>query len=394
MGGTGSDQATGDRGTLLRRAGLLVGSCALTVLVADCAIGWYDGAHTDVRHLVFPPNVSLQLEVARGLLPGIEGPTRFSTNNVGLRGRRFEGAGEGPRALVLGGSTAELFYVDDDDAWPAVMERTLRSEHPRAWVGNAGRAGLTVRANTVQLRHLLEPIKPELVVVIAGINDLASCIAEETTSEYLQTQTTAALEAQLVDSVFFDVRHRFSSAILRRVAAVLRPVPRMAASQDVEGAFFEERRRNRRSATRVDVVPDIADCKRVYRERLDGLVRLAEASGANVVLLTQGSLYRADLSEREERQLWFGSVDQSLFSERRPKRYYTAAVMAELLTQMNRVVLDVCAARSLACLDVDALLPKTTESYYDDVHFNAVGSRRLGVAMGRLWLESLKAGAR
>ena len=104
----------------------------------------------------------------------------------------------------------------------------------------------------------------------------------------------------------------------------------------------------------------------------------AGRQGFVLVFLTQGSLYRDDLGAQERALLWFGSVDQNPFASEAPQRYFTVGVMKRLLAEYNARMLEVCARRRLTCVDVARELRATTDTYYDDVHFNTGGSRRLG----------------
>lgn len=45
------------------------------------------------------------------------------------------------------------------------------------------------------------------------------------------------------------------------------------------------------------------------------------------------------------------------------------------MAQFNARVLKVCRDRRLECIDLDRYVPRTLESFYDDVHFNESGSR-------------------
>ena len=52
--------------------------------------------------------------------------------------------------------------------------------------------------------------------------------------------------------------------------------------------------------------------------------------------------------------------------------------MQALLKQYNDRTLQVCQEQDLNCWDADSYLPKTTATYYDDVHLNVSGSHALG----------------
>src|SRR6185503_10261687 len=84
------------------------------------------------------------------ILHGIHGPSRFRVSSLGFRGD--EDPGEGALALLaLGGSTTECLYLDQAEAWPALLEDELaRALGRKVWVANAGRSGRTTRDHACQ----------------------------------------------------------------------------------------------------------------------------------------------------------------------------------------------------------------------------------------------------
>jgi len=72
------------------------------------------------------------------------------------------------RVVVVGDSTAFGVGVDDDDTWPAQLQRMLRED---ATIINAGVPGYsTFQALRMAEKYALEP-KPDVLVVCAGFND-------------------------------------------------------------------------------------------------------------------------------------------------------------------------------------------------------------------------------
>src|SRR5262249_4631618 len=112
-------------------------------------------------------------------MAGVEGPSHFAISSLGFR------ASERPPSeplslLCVGGSTTECLYLDQAEAWPALLERELAARLGRAvWVANAGKSGRTARDHVPQLHQLLEQ-EPhcERVLLLCGVNDLGAWLAE------------------------------------------------------------------------------------------------------------------------------------------------------------------------------------------------------------------------
>lgn len=95
----------------------------------------------------------------------------FTVNRYGLRG--VLPANPKParltRVLCLGGSTTFGYTVTDGDEWPVRLREALGDG---VEVVNAGRPGATTYANFTYLRDRLLQLKPDVVVLYEGFNDM------------------------------------------------------------------------------------------------------------------------------------------------------------------------------------------------------------------------------
>jgi hypothetical protein len=351
-----------------------------------------------VRHILHPPSHATTFRPEPGVMPGIDmAQTRFTTNAIGLRGRELPPAGTTPRWIAVGGSSTESLFLDDADAWTAVLERELRDKHGRdVWLGNAGKSGLSTFSHVSELFAYEDEIAPALVIMQAGFNDMSLCI-----SGGRQDVIDTALRFRHADYpatygmfVFHEVRPPLTVSrwrleeLVDRVgdrflSGAARPLPRAYVVQDNAASHYRVLRQRRQAARKLDTAPVIDECLRAYAANLRRIADWADARKVRLVLLTQGSLYRDDIAPGDERLLWFGSVDESFFSDPPPERYFSVRVMREILGRYNAAMLALCAERKLWCYDVDTFVPQTSAMYYDDAHVNVQGSRTLGAEVAK-----------
>lgn len=354
---------------------------------------WSDGkTAADVRHFLHTPNRVTNFFPKPDVMPGVDyAKSSFTTNDAGLRGDLLPSPNT-YRILTIGGSSTEVLYLDDKDAWPYRLQQELGSRLQRAiWVGNAGKSGLNSFSHLTQMYFALQEMKPDMVIVTAGINDLNQCI-----SGGLNAVIDNAERVKKPNFVFDYAQHVFDRTLplqhqeppLRLVSLFNQLVtpekknssPTDAVEQDEAGLFYVEQRRMRQQAEKTSQAPNIAACVTAFQENLKKIVRLGKTNNVPVIFVTQGALYRPDLTTAEENLLWFGSVGSNPFGKS-ATQYYSAATMDQLLNAYNSTTLSVCRAENIPCWDADNELPQTTETYYDDVHFNIAGSRNMATKL-------------
>ena len=372
-------------------------ACLLAVGLAEIALRIATPAPGMVRHILHPPGLASTFRPEPGVMPGIDmAETHFTTNAIGLRGREMPPPGT-PRWIAVGGSSTESLFVDDADAWTAVLERELRSKHGRdVWLGNAGKSGLTTFSHVSELLAYEDEIAPSLVVMQSGFNDMSLCISGnrqdviDTALRFRHADYPAtygrfvfheirpppSLASWRLEDLIGRVRERFSPAAARSPE-------RAYVVQDNAASHYRVLRQRRQAAGKIDAAPAIDECLRAYAATLRRIADWAQARKVRLVLLTQGSLYRDDITPADDALLWFGSVDESFFNEPPPKRYFSVRVMREMLGRYNATMLALCAERSLWCYDVDTFVPQTSAMYYDDAHVNVQGSRTLGAEVAK-----------
>ena len=335
------------------------------------------------RFYLWPPNMTAVLRPAPPTIPGITGPSHFSVNSLGVRGREPKRADRREyRIFTIGGSTTECLFLDDAKTWPHLLQETLKrtADGRDVWIGNIGKSGTTTRDHMLQLRHLL-PQHPriDLVLALVGINDLNWRLRKGDKNLLPPERQLHHAFAVLPTSDPWAFASVPSSApwykrtaiygLLRKVRAWLETSVRLADWQeDPAGHFYEKRRAERatRTAT-LDELPDLTSALIEYAANLNVMIDLTEEHGARIVLMTQPVMWRADLNVTEEGLLWNGwSTEDGV--------YYSPRALAAGMELYNRELLRVCTLRGITCIDLAALVPRTAEIFYDDAHYTEKGA--------------------
>ncbi len=337
---------------------------------------------------VWPPGLERVFLPAPGLLPGVSGPSVFRIDRLGFRST------ERPPApllsvLALGGSTTECLYLDQSETWPALLQERLRATRdPTVWVANAGRSGRTTRDHVLQLRQLLvQPPRFDLLLLLAGTNDLASWLAGQA------PDPTPPGESPELLARAFDVLPlaRTPGGPHRRTALwnlldaaherFSRP-PGMPQVEDEAAAIYATWRAHRRTAaTRIERLPDGTAALHAFECQLAAIAELCQTLGVKLVLLTQPALWDERLPVELEGRLWMGGVGD--YQAQPGCAYYSAGALARGLALFDERMRRFAAARGLPCLDLARAIGSDPRCFYDDVHFSEAGARAAAEFLAR-----------
>ncbi len=323
----------------------------------------------------FPAN-SRRTFAAEPGLPGMaETPVRFTTNAYGYRGGPLampRPAGE-LRVFVVGGSTVECIFLDDTAAVTAVLERRLaagRTAGRRPRVYGAGKSGDRSYDHVAMVAHRIVHLQPDVVVVLAGVNDLAAGIAGR---DYLLFSPTRGREADPGSIIT-----RFGMTELQTGRALYWGIRRFAGRSDeeaplqVSGYRSALARQRALPATERPPPTDVAP----YERNLATLAGIARAQGFRLVFATQGTTWNSPDPGAAEWHWMTGDTVR-----------YREDLLDAAMERYNDAMRRVGAAQGVPVFDLARALPKTLDYYYDDVHFNARGADTTATLLARFLAE-------
>ena len=304
-------------------------------------------------YLPLRPHNSMELHVA---LSGVSPLAHNTTNRWGLRGD------EPPQEwdkfftiVVIGGSTAQCYYLDDHKTWPYLLQEKMRGYAPNTWVGNGGISGHSTYAHILFVREAISKMKPNAVIFLVGINDLWYSMNDEqrrlgNPAEHTGWKQRVLGESRLVQILFLWKIILFDHVVVLERSANADFVP--------EGLAKEmELPTNLRL-----LIPSIDD----YRNNIHTLISEARKLGVKPFFLSQPLLF-------DESDKWRNTVGWR-YSMNGRKGKLSASTYAKLLAMFNQELIQTCRADSADVLDLAAEIPHNEEYFYDMMHFNEKGA--------------------
>lgn len=323
---------------------------------------------------------TLELRPDPAVLGGLSATATFTINRFGFRSSRMQSiikSSDTARIFAVGGSTTECLYLDDADAWPEVLQRQLAGSSPGVSIDviNAGHSGDTTRDHIALLTQRIVALKPDIVLFLVGINDLALQL-EPDYSPLRGDSRSIIPEARPQVSVWLKTGAADFSQLARAAILAWRRGTKHDAGrnpvQDLHGKWIARARDELRKTPIREVLPDSLPAAE-FAENLRTLVAAARAGGAEAVLLTQPALWGAPSGEWES-LLW---------------RSYRGRIPHQtlwlLMERFNDATRQVAAELDVPLVDLAVAIAKTPAMFYDDDHVTVAGARAIGREIARVF---------
>jgi lysophospholipase L1-like esterase len=273
-------------------------------------------------------------------------------NELGMRGPSLaQPLPPGGLSLVfLGGSTTENYAYAEGDTFPVQVGAALATALARpVRVLNAGMSAGTSSTSLARLQHQVLDLRPDVVVVMDGINDLLDGFH----SSYRR-----------------DGRH------LER-PPVLGETPRSYLYDWLRRTWLPRQPHRPRPDQEVRVT-DYADfpSRQVFARNLRSMAAIAEAHGVDALFLSMGTMYR-DPPEPGDRERFVMAAALGSHAT----AYPDAASLAAGMRAFNDVVLALPESPHVRVFDLASRLPRSWDVFYDDCHFTKPGNRLVAATL-------------
>lgn len=311
----------------------------------------------------FPPRFAVDLAPEPGL-PGVTRGVRFQTNNLGFRGPDLvrPKPPDEVRIFLVGGSTTECCYLDDEDALHGALQKALAPAFTAGVsvrVYNAGKSGDFTCDHVAMVSQRIVHLEPDLVIIFAGFNDLVRSIHSY---DYLHVIENPGLfgtrdltkmlltESQIACRLVYALWGVSPDEEQTRIGVV---------SNMREKAAMRDRTPKTDLPPRLDLEP--------YRRNLTTLAGIAAAHRFRLVFMTQVTT-------------WDSSADPGIaewhWQTIRHGVAYRPALLDDAIRTLNDSMRHVARESDVPLCDLEKSdLPRTRECFYDDCHFNAKGAR-------------------
>jgi lysophospholipase L1-like esterase len=262
--------------------------------------------------------------------------------------------------VFLGGSTTECTYVDEPARFPYLVGRLLEGEtHLKVNSYNAGRSGNNTLHSLNVLLNKVVNLKPDIVVMMHNINDLAILMYEKTywntnpsRSPIIEKKPNFQTVGKDLEQTFHLVRDLTFPHLSRAVKKIWR------FGRQPQGDEFKDVR-----GRKITIDQDLL--VREFSLNLQTFINICRARGITPVLMTQPSRL-TDHPDPLIKKLMHGlETSQGI----------TYAEFKGAFDRLNQTIRDLGAKNHLLVIDLAQEIPPVKENICDVAHLNDRGSR-------------------
>lgn len=321
----------------------------------------------DRDYKTLPPGMLETIDVVGDTLVGISGIQKITTDDQGYRVTRPIDYRNKPdntyRIFAIGGSTTEQIVLDDRRTWAHLLQEELSATagFGAVEVINTGISGARAINHLATLRQVLD-YSPDLVLILVGINDWNRHIWNEFGAPEVRNPGVPRSDIQ------------FSISLVGLVMNGLlggrdEPDPDAVKIEDGEYYYLQND-----SLSRDDVrsfAPD--SVSEDYASVLREIASTCLEAGIDCMFATQPHAYEPDIEDGLRKRLWMTP----------PNTEYTLDLpsLEHVANTYNSHLLQLASETGLGKCDLAANFEASTETLFDDCHYNVEGARRVAAML-------------
>jgi hypothetical protein len=331
------------------------------------------------KYFVWRPYYRRVTELNPAYSPLLKNPIRCFINGEGERGGEVpKTSGKLYRVLVAGGSTAECAALDQDKAWPAVLERILEANKnlmgvDAIHVGNIAKTAVDGRG----IKLILEKVLPryphlDLLILVPGIATVGRWLNEECPSG--RPAPPAPVQTLFVQYPGIKFGWGLKKTALAKLAQ--RWLFRFTdyTLYKTRAGGFKIAAMSQRAAVQEfsPIVEDPSGMLDAFEQGLRGALRLAQDKATRVILVRPFWFQKEHFTADEEATLWLGAIGHP--QPGKQWRFASHQDLFRLYDLLDQRIAKVAQEMEIEAMDLKGLLEPRLGIYYDDCHLTAEGA--------------------
>jgi len=331
----------------------------ITLVFAEILLRMYDPFHASVsgNHIKLLSNLTRQIN-NNDVVDKLDKTITVRTNKLGFRGPDLpQDANQCLKILTIGGSTTECLFINDGKTWSDLLSQHLQENFNHVWLNNAGLDGHSTFGHLTLLKEYVVKLKPDVCIFLIGCNDVGRNDLNDFDAKINTGETGWAKLAKYssVASLCMNLyRHHLAAKMdlpHNKHFTLLGNQPLTLPGKEVDSLLVKD-----------------STCIQQFGKRIQEIISTCRAAGIQPVLLTQPSL----LGEGRDSVT---GVDLSTF---RLNDKMSGTLYWRRLDSYNDETRKIAKDSNVYLIDLAKLLPKSYAYYYDIIHYDNNGCKKVG----------------
>ncbi len=325
-------------------------SLIIIFVVLELLLSFYDPMQMRIANdkIVLPANKHIIIN--NDFNPELSEEIIHTKNSLGFRGEEMPDSFEEYLSIVsLGGSTTEAYYISDDMTWSYLLDERLENNFNKVWINNAGLDGLSSYGMNILLDDYLVDIKPKIVLMLMGSND----VGRDDLGEYDKRLYINSTKKSKVISLATNIRRVYQA---KEMGLLHGGFQIMEANE----LFIEED-----EAEKI-INQHKTEYIEAYKTRVLALINTSRQNNIEPIIITQPTMMGGGIDEQTGKNL-----DLLEFSG------MNGAVYWDVLQLYNNAAKEVANNEGVYIIDLAAEMPKSSLYFYDAIHYNNSGEAKV-----------------
>jgi lysophospholipase L1-like esterase len=258
--------------------------------------------------------------------------------------------------LTIGGSTTECIIINEEKTWPSVLSNELGKSFNNLWLNNAGLNGHSTYGHIKLLQDYVINLKPKVCIFLVGCNDVDRPDLSRSDStvynEHQNLVVNLARYSKLANVGLNFYRHHRAGQ-----RELVKGLP--FRLNDYEPTYISD------SIARLSIARLKPDVER-YGTRVSKIIALCRSANILPIFITQPSILGDTIDD-------VTGYNLANF----PYRNVSGKLYWAELKLYNDETKRICNEEGVMVMDLANLLPKSSRYFYDLLHFNNAGCRKI-----------------
>jgi len=289
-------------------------------------------------------------------VPVLDKEIRVKYNSLGFQGPEKPANYDSCLSIVtVGGSTTACMFISTENTWPTLLSNELSRSFTNVWLNNAGRDGHSSFGHMFMLRDHVLKLHPKVIIFLTGINDVDRTdlgIHEDSIPHSVKQFIMRNSEVANIIFAYLTNRKVISFGLLAEFADFrIKKFDTLRLPEDTI-----------QKALRLQ-----QPLVNAYEHRMRALIDTCLSHNIKPVLVTQPIICGNAIDTLSGMDLAIVKIENGQNGEQWSRK----------LDMYNDVLKKLAKEYGILCIDLAAMMPKSTRYYYDYVHYTNEGTKKV-----------------